>query len=292
MNHNHRPLVSVVVPVYNAEKFLPECINSLLNMDYPADKMEIIFVNNNSTDGSSFILKKYIDKIVILDEPKQGASAARNMGIKNARYDIIAFTDADCAADKGWLKNITASLLKEKSIGAVGGRILSKIPCNSVERYGERIHDCQKAIEFFKPPYLNTANMAVYKDLLLKIGMFNENFLRGQDVELSFRLSAMGCRFRYEPQAVVFHQNQKTLRGLFREGFVHGFWSTGIMIKQRPNIKKRISICIKRFFYLWKAVFLEKGAFFKLCAFVFNLGKVAGVFYGFVKAGPFKYRGF
>lgn len=276
LNHNHRPSVSVVVPVYNAERSLPECINSLLNMDYPADKLEIIFVNNNSTDGSFSTLRKYMGKIIVLNEAKQGASAARNRGIKNARHNIIAFTDADCVADKDWLKNIMASLLKEKSIGAVGGKICSKMPCNSVERYGEKIHDHQKAIEFFKPPYLITMNMAVYKDLLLKIGMFDENFLRGQDVELSFRLGATGCRFAYEPQAVVFHQNEKTLKGLFREGFIHGFWSS-----KEP---------VKRFFYLWKAVFSEKSAFFKLCAFIFNSGKVAGVFYGLVKTVPFKYR--
>ena len=90
------PLISVIVPVYNAERFIGACIESLLAMEYPHDRVEIIVVDNNSTDQTRKIIDSY--RVVAHREGKQGHSAARQAGIEISRGDIIASTDADCRA--------------------------------------------------------------------------------------------------------------------------------------------------------------------------------------------------
>ena len=255
------PPVTVIVPVYNAEVFLEECINSILNLDYPESKLEIIFIDNNSTGRSPAILKKYEGRIRVLTEKTQGAAAARNTGIRNARNEIIAFTDADCEVNRNWLKNLVKPLVEDEDIDAVGGRILSRDPCNSIERFGELLHDHQQALSSQRYPTFITMNILIRKPLLLEAGMFDEDFIRGQDTDLSFRLYRMGYRVSYANEAVVYHRNEKTLRGIFKEGFTHGYWKSKFLKKHK-----------------------ETRGLFRLYRFIFNRGKKIGLFLGWLKS--------
>ena len=96
-----RPLVSVIVPVYNRGEAIGKCIKSLLAQEYPKKKLEIIIVDNNSNDKTKDTIKKYPVKYLL--EKEKGSYAARNKGIEHAKGEIIAFTDSDCIADKQWV---------------------------------------------------------------------------------------------------------------------------------------------------------------------------------------------
>lgn len=87
------PLVSVVVPVFNAAPYLRESIDSVLGQDYPA--IELILVDDGSDDGSVEILRSYGNRVRLIDQPRAGPAAARNRGVRAARADYIAFQDAD-----------------------------------------------------------------------------------------------------------------------------------------------------------------------------------------------------
>ncbi len=229
------PTVAVVVPVYNEADTLSDCLSSLIALDYPGDHLEYLFIDNNSTDQSLAILQKENKCIRILQETTRGAGAARNRAIKSTQAKIIAFTDADCFVDPKWLKALVTPLLGDPDKTASGGRILSKVPCNYIERFGEKIHDHRKAIEKYKPPYLITMNMAVSRQSLLDVGLFDETLLRGQDSDLAFRLWKAGLRFSYVKEAVVFHHNQNSLSGLFAEGYKHGYWGVRLIRKHRHS---------------------------------------------------------
>ena len=89
--------ISIIVPVYNVENYLKECLNSLLNQDFDG-AYEIICVNDGSTDNSLNILQEYEktnDKIILIDQVNKGLSGARNLGLKNARGKYIMFLDSD-----------------------------------------------------------------------------------------------------------------------------------------------------------------------------------------------------
>ena len=91
---SHLPSVSVVVPVFNEEKSIQACIDSLLNQKYDAARVEIIVVDNGSTDRSTKILAGFGQKLNLLHEDRRGPAAARNSGIAAATGEVIAFTDA------------------------------------------------------------------------------------------------------------------------------------------------------------------------------------------------------
>ena len=226
------PDVSVVVPVRNAADTIADCVDSLLALAYPSDGFEVLVVDNASTDRTPAILERYADRVRLLHEPSRGPSHARNAGVRHARGDVIAFTDADCRVDRSWLTEIVPAV-RDEGVGMAGGRILAARPCNYVERFGETIHDHERAITTSMPPYVITANCAARKSTLEAIGGFDPAFPRSQDADLAFRLWGAGYRLVFVGGAIVYHRNERTLRGLMREGFQHGFWSVPLFERHR-----------------------------------------------------------
>jgi glycosyltransferase involved in cell wall biosynthesis len=139
------PFVSVVVPVYNGAGIVEELLQSLLDLDYPAECHEIIVVDNGSTDRTRQIVGRY--PVRLLEEREiKGAAAARNKGIRHARGDIIAFTDADCVADSNWLKMLVADH-EDPSIGGFAGEILGCEPARTIV---EAIHNQRRVLSPFR----------------------------------------------------------------------------------------------------------------------------------------------
>src|SRR4029450_1606055 len=112
------PSFTVVVPVRNGEATIRACIESLVAQQYPADRFDIIVVDNGSTAGTAQIVAPYPLTVVQCDT--LGPSPARNAGVWHARGEIVAFTDADCVADTGWIAAL-ARAFSEEAIGAAGG---------------------------------------------------------------------------------------------------------------------------------------------------------------------------
>ncbi len=224
--------VSVVVPVYNADATLEECVGSVLELDYPAGRWELICVDNGSKDRSLAILESFGPGIRVLREAKRGPAATRNCGIRNARFSIIAFTDSDCKVDPQWLRHLVEPL-SDPGVGISGGTIRAWNPTNKVETFGEVVHDNAKAITYYKPPYNDTASWASRRDVLLKLGCFDETFLRQEDCELSCRVLQAGLKIAYAPEAVVYHRNERNFAGLFREGFQHGMHAIPLFERHR-----------------------------------------------------------
>ena len=111
--------ISVVIPVFNEEKYIANCLDTLVNQEEPAD--EIIIVDNNSTDRTAWIVKKY--PVILTHEKKQGMIPARNHGFNLAKYEIIARTDADSRLPRTWIKQIKSHFLNQ-SIDALSGTLL------------------------------------------------------------------------------------------------------------------------------------------------------------------------
>lgn len=221
------PHVAVVVAVYNAQATLRDCIDSLLQLDYPADRLELVCVDNASSDATPRILASYGERLRVLRETTRGPAAARNCGIRQTSGDVVALTDADCVVDRHWLRHLVAPL-RDASVGIVGGKILSLRPCNAIETFGERIHDHARALNQLRPPYAITMNWAARRAVLEGVGLFNEALLRSSDVDCSYRMVDAGYRLVYAPDAVIYHRNERTPWGLLHEGYVHGFHAPAV----------------------------------------------------------------
>lgn len=113
------PKISVIVPVYNAERFLVRCIESILNQTYT--NFELILINDGSNDNSSNIIKEYLNKdnrIIFINNENKGVSETRNIGVRKACGEYIQFVDSDDFIDKNMLKD-TLWLLQNKEADMV-----------------------------------------------------------------------------------------------------------------------------------------------------------------------------
>ena len=105
-------LISIIVPCYNVEKYVEKCINSLINQTY--SNIEIILVNDGSTDNTLNILKKIKnkdDRIVLIDQPNTGLSGARNTGLKKSKGKIVSFVDSDDFVDKYFIEKLYVNMI-------------------------------------------------------------------------------------------------------------------------------------------------------------------------------------
>ena len=229
------PRVSIVVPVLDGEDTIDACLRSLLALDYPEDRREILVVDNGSRDATAAIVARYADRIRALAQPTRGPAAARNRGLAEAGGEVVAFTDADCVVDTQWLRALVAPL-DDGGVTIVGGRILARRPCNAIERFGEEIHDHERAITVYAPPYAITMSWASPASRLAAAGGFDEGLRRGEDVDLAYRLVQAGHKIVFAPDAVVYHANERSFAGLFREGFRHGVYSVAVLRKHRAFV--------------------------------------------------------
>lgn len=217
------PLVSIVVPFFNLVKNVDQCIRSLLAQSGDGFTFEVIAIDNGSHDGTWARLQNFAPHIRMLQEAFPGAAAARNCGIRAARGRYVALIDGDCVAGRHWLGALMAGAKNFTENIIVGGPILPKDPDTLVAVFSRHLFDQRKAMTSPRFPYAASGNMLVSRSLLLKVGLFDETFLRSHDVDFSWRaLKKCSARFVFVPAARVFHDNPRTLGELFREGMKHG----------------------------------------------------------------------
>lgn len=280
------PSVSIIVPVLNGVSTIEPCLESLVAMDYPAARRQIIVVDNGSTDGTIQRLDAWRPRIAVEHEARRGPAAARNRGLAVAAGDVVAFTDADCVVDPGWLRALVAPL-DQPQVAVAGGRILPLEPCGDIERFGATIHDHQEAIERGRPAYAITMNWASRRDVLTAIGGFDETFRRCEDVDLAYRLQRSGYTIVYVAEAVVYHRNETTLGGLFDEGFAHGFHSVHALKTHNDFVRPFGHRAINRASYAALAGTcaraFRQGGTAERCACLFGVGKKLGKIAGSVR---------
>ena len=264
------PFISVVIPAFNSEKTIEGCINSLLCQDYPKNKYEVIVVDNGSTDNTFRILKKMHERIRIFREPEIGSYNARNLGAKNAKGKIIAFTDSDCVADKKWLFCISKAF-EDKSIRLVGGNIKAAKSDNTLMRYCDIFSHSQEAFSESRIPFFAAGNMAVRAREFKSAGMFNPVMKSGGDLEFCSRLIKSREEIFYEPGAVVRHNYEETLSEFIKKQFLYGKWHKFMKhnLKLNPYVKHQNYIKVTK--YDWKFL-----SFRILQDISFKLGTIIG----------------
>ncbi len=227
---------SVVIAAFNEEDFLPKTLQSLKNQTYKGP-VEIIVVDNNSTDNTASIAAKYGARVI--KETTQGYAFACNKGFYSAKGDIIARADADYVLPDTWLEKIANQFAKDHSIIALGGPAyplestwLENIfyyPGLLLWLYGLKI----LGRGFLIP------NMAVKKEAFYKIGGFNTTIQFGEDNEICMRLKKIG-KVAFCPHIYVYASTRR-LRALGLFDFIvkYGF---GNQIKMSQGKKITVGL--------------------------------------------------
>src|SRR3972149_7646202 len=173
------PFVSVIVPSFNEEKHIEDCLNALAQLNYPKDRYEIIIVDNGSTDATISIASKFTQHIYIY--PGITVGALRNFGVKKANGGIYAFIDADCNADKDWLINAVVKLNKEHCVTG------SKYAVPDHGTWIEKAWFSQTLQGRHKVLYINSGNLFVPTNIFKIVGGFDESLQTGEDYEFCQR---------------------------------------------------------------------------------------------------------
>jgi glycosyltransferase involved in cell wall biosynthesis len=178
-------LISVVVPAYNEEKSIGQCLTALKNQDFPQKDYEIIVVDNNSTDKTAQIAKEMGAKV--FSERTQGYVFALRKGCSQAKGGIIAITDADALVPKDWLKKIYQAFQKDPQVVYLGGKVAFQ-PKTILAVMAEPIWN-------FSGWFLRLGtgfNLVIKKDVYKKIGGFREEINFDTDVDLCLRARKEG----------------------------------------------------------------------------------------------------
>jgi glycosyltransferase involved in cell wall biosynthesis len=222
------PQISVIIPIYNGEADLPDLLDCLKQQSYPAEQVEYLLVDNNSTDQTAKLLSSAAQdspNIHSLSETAiQSAYAARNTGISAAKGEILVFTDADCRPQPDWLRHLVQPFIKphhpcseSHPVGLVAGEVIALPGHTLLERYADRQAVLSQAHTLAHPflPYGQTANLAVQRQILDRVGLFRPYLTTGGDADLCWRILQEGdWSIQLAEQAIVQHRHRATFSEL------------------------------------------------------------------------------
>ncbi|BBL80594.1 hypothetical protein RxyAA322_24480 [Rubrobacter xylanophilus] len=247
------PSVTVVVPARGRPRETRACVASLLALDYPRDLLEVLVVDDASEPPLARALAGLPVRVLRL-ERRAGPSAARNLGLREARGEVVAFTDNDCEVSPGWLRALVAPLC-EPGVEVVGGRVLSPRPEGALGAFeavrspldmgpsGGRV-GLEEAVS-----YLPSCNLAADRRALLKLGGFDEGMELGEDVDLVWRAVRAGLGVRYEPSARVVHRHRTRLGAFLRRRADYGSSEADLQLRH-PEAGRRMMLPVSGLFWL------------------------------------------
>lgn len=280
---------SIVIPTRNRVALLEKCLQKLLAQDMPAEELEIIVVDDGSTDETSArvcgVAAQSRVAIRLIKGKGRGPAAARNIGWRAAKAPIILFTDDDCEPSSKWVREIADFLDVNPEFGGVGGQI-RRLKESAAARYTDDCGAMEHPGSEHNAHYLVSANAAYRRSLLELVGGFDESFpcAGGEDPDLSFRLRACGVKLAKVPRALVRHNHPCSLVAIYRMFHRYGRGQFVLAALEKATHRERSLNSLKRDlqqsflrYSLRKDLAPEKRIFFGLCDFV----RCCGMFQGY-----------
>jgi GT2 family glycosyltransferase len=245
------PYVSIIVPVRDAERTMDKTLSYLMELDYPADRLEVILADGGSRDATLDLIRKRqqehpnIHLVEVANCRTPGH--ARNAALKVAKGEFILFTDGDCAPNRDWVRRIIEPFAMDERIGCVGGEVLTlrTDPDNDTESYCEQVGflsvagRCGVTESGYLPdlvemaahevnggdhsPFFATANAAFRRRAIEVIGGQFWDEPTGEDVDFSLRVLKAGYRLYFVREAVVRHMHRVSLGSYLRQWYGYGF---------------------------------------------------------------------
>ena len=258
-------MLSVIVPIYQEEKYIAKCIDSMLNQDYPKDDLELILVDGMSKDRTREIVAAYTAKypfIRMIDNPERIAPCAMNRGIKEAKGDVIIRLDAHV-----YYPNNYFSLLVEKLNELPGaenvGALCNTLPVNdsitaqsiaAVLSSSFGMGNSHFRVGADKEMEVDTVPFGCFhRSIFDKVGLYDEELVRNQDDELNARIIKAGGKIYLIPQLVCEYYARDTAKKVYKMFYQYGVF--------KPLVNKKLGspATVRQFFPLFFVLGLLVG---------------------------------
>lgn len=270
-----RPAISIVICTRDRPEHLQTVLRSLHGLVYP--EFEILIVDNNPASGlTPPVVAPHSDlPIRVVDAVGPGLSVARNVGIREARHDIVAFTDDDVVLDRRWLTNIANGFARDERVACVCGMVPTSELLTPAQSYFDRrvgwaqrwlpaVYDLKTHVGSGLFPlevseFGTGANFAVRRDVVATLGGFDEALGAGapagsgEDVDMFLRIMLSGHLLVREPAAVVWHSHRRTVDELRHQMHNYGVGLSGWIFKLLTNprtslmVLRRLAIGLRHF---------------------------------------------
>lgn len=280
-------MISVIIPVYNEEAYIETALRAVFSNTVLPD--EVIVADGGSTDQTVDIIKKNFPFVKVVNNPNRNAASGRNVAIKHARGDILAFTDGDCVVSHDWIEKISDAFNRH-TIDGLGGKVVAAKPINRIEKYWGNLA-WNIIMSFGDESYvvtkctLNdafvTANCAYTRKLIDQLDGFSEWFANNaEDVDFSWRALKANAKLMYVPEVLIHAHNITTIKGVIRKSFRNGVSSS--KLQKRHGYKINFDPTIYRLLArnLVGILKREEDAGLNVIELVFHL---LGKYYGSVK---------
>jgi mycofactocin system glycosyltransferase len=240
------PQVSIIIPVKDRPSDLRHCLESLAALDYPKERLEIIVVDDGSSDNTPQVALELGARLLHSGAIGGGPAAARNRGAQAASGEILAFIDSDCIASPQWLRELLPAF-SAPPVAAVGGWVdgmHSSVPLDRYEAVMSSLNLGRRAMsggaggDTF---YLPSCNLLLRRDAFVRAGGFRAELQVGEDVDLTWRLRDAGRSIVYLPQGSVCHAHRSRLWPFMKRRFDYGT-SEGMLQQLHPVRGKKMML--------------------------------------------------
>ncbi|MBM4431072.1 MAG: glycosyltransferase family 2 protein [Chloroflexi bacterium] len=243
--HPNFPRVSLLIPMCNEAGYIEHCLASIFAQDYPNDRLEILVLDGQSTDGSWRIVERLFQEhpnCHLLPNPKITQAAGWNLGIQASHGDIIGIVSAHAELAPDYVSTAVETLLRTGAdmvggpMRAVSDGLVGQAIALATSTFfgigGGRFHYTDREEE------VDTVYMGLcWRELYERIGGFDEEMVRNQDDELSYRLLKHGGRIVCNPAIRSRYYNRSTLSGLWRQYFHYGVWKVRVLQKHPRQMR-------------------------------------------------------
>jgi len=236
------PFVSVIVPALNCAEDVQGFAGAMRRQDYPADRFEIIVVDNGSSDDT--FERARAAGMIALKREEKGRARALNTGIKAARGELILTTDLSCRAEPYWIRAVVETFAVHPEAGCVAGEIkLLRATDGAVIDFQERSNYMSPLLALNRTrlpfmPFADGANASFRKRVFDEIGGFEESFVKAADVEICYRMFVLtDYTLVFNRSALMWEPGEPSLRALLHQRFRMGIgWN--LMRMKYPALYK------------------------------------------------------
>ncbi len=242
------PFVTIVMPVRNEAAYIRRSLGTVRAQDYPAERMEILVVDGQSTDGTRQIIHSYQashPNLKIIENPERIVPAGLNLAVRASRGEILIRVDGHCEIHPDYVRECVKTL-QEANVDCVGGPIetvgetyTARVIAQAMSsRFG--VGGSAFRTEKSRRMFTDTVAFPAYKrSVIEKVGLFDEELVRNQDDEYNFRLRGLGGKILLSPDIRSRYFSRASLRSLWRQYFQYGFWKVRVLQKHPRQMSLR-----------------------------------------------------